>query len=321
MISLARSRADAGVPAARLACAFFVAALALAVPPAARAQSAASSQAPAPHAQSGKAAGARAQGADDATAEEAAEKAPLRPCPVVRASPSSAPLPALAPVDAAFIRDRVHQRVGGVVSSVCRTPFGLYEVIDDGDVFYVDERANFLLNGSAFDIRTKENLTAARLEDVQRIDFKSLPLDLAVKIVHGNGARQLAIFEDPNCPYCKRLEGEIANLKDTTIYTFLLPILSRDPTRPDDSYTKSRAVWCSADRAAAWHQTMVEGKHLVAPKDCKHPLEEILALGQKLHVNGTPTLIFADGRRAPGLVPMDKLEQMLAQAAAAPAAH
>ncbi len=266
--------------------------------------------------------GAAAQGAAQApaTANAAADgggaTAPLAPCPSnYGASPSSAVTP-IAPALASAIRERVRKKLGGSVGSVCKTPFGLYEVVVDADIVYVDERVNYLLSGNAYDLRTQENLTAKRKEVATRIDFRSLPLQLAVKTVRGNGTRVLAVFEDPNCPYCKRFEKEIAGLTDTTIYTFLYPILSRDASAAEDSYPKSKAIWCAPDRSLAWSQLMLEGKHLAAaPEGCQHPLEEILALGQKLHITGTPTLVFADGRRAPGAIPRERVEQMMSEAA------
>ncbi len=246
-----------------------------------------------------------------------AQPAPTAPCPTSMGSYASSALAPVNPATAALIRERLKNRVG-TPTSICRTPFGLYEIIVDGEFFYVDERANFLLTGNAFDLRTQENLTEARKEDALRIDFKTLPLELAVTTVRGDGRRKLAVFEDPNCPYCKRFEKDIARLSNTTIYTFLYPILSRDPNAPNDSYPKSKAIWCAADRGLAWTQVMREGKQLeAAPASCKHPLEEILALGQKMHITGTPTLIFTDGRRAPGAIPLDRVEKMMAEASRA----
>ncbi len=245
---------------------------------------------------------------------------PLQPCPAGLAAGPGVPALPMPPGLALSIRERVRRRIGGEITSVCRTPFGLYEVVIDADVLYVDERVNYVVAGNAFDLRTKENLTARRKEDAVRVDFKTLPLQMAVKTVRGNGTRVLAIFEDPNCPYCKRFEKDIAGLTDTTIYTFLYPILSRDVTAPDDSYPKSRAIWCAPDRTAAWSQIMLEGKHLAAAAEsCKHPLDDILALGQKLHITGTPTIVFTDGRRAPGAIPIDQVEKMMAQASETPA--
>jgi thiol:disulfide interchange protein DsbC len=242
------------------------------------------------------------------------EPEPLEPCPTSMGSLSTglAPVP---PATANFIRERLRKHVGEAVS-ICRTPFGWYEVIIEGEFFYVDERANFLLAGNAYDLRADENLTEARRVDALRIDFNQLPLQLAVKTVRGDGSRTLAVFEDPNCPYCKRFEKEIAGLTNTTIYTFLYPILSRNEKAPDDSYPKSKAIWCAPDRSRAWAQLMLEGKRLdAAPDSCQHPLEDILALGHKLHISGTPTIVFTDGRRAPGVIPMEKVEKMMAEAA------
>ena len=239
----------------------------------------------------------------------------LAPCPSSMGAFSAAPLGPVSPATAALIRSRLKKHVGAA-TSICRTPFGLYEVIIEGEFFYVDERANFLMSGNVFDLRTQENLTALRKDDALRFDFKTLPLQLAVKTVRGDGTRVLAVFEDPNCPYCKRFEKEIAGLSNATIYTFLYPILSRDAKVPDDSYPKSKSIWCAPDREAAWAQVMLEGKHLdAASESCKHPLEEILALGQKMHITGTPTLLFTDGRRAPGAIPLDRVEKMVAEAA------
>ena len=263
---------------------------------------------------------ARESGAPAAdTANEqanAAKAAPLAPCPTSYGAAGASPIAPISPALASSIRERVRRKIGGSVTSVCKTPFGLYEVVVDAEIIYVDERVNYLLSGNAFDLRTQENLTAKRKEDATRIDFRSLPLQLAVKTVRGSGSRVVAVFEDPNCPYCKRFEKEISGLTDTTIYTFLYPILSRDASAADDSYPKSKSIWCAPDRALAWSQLMLEGKRpAAAPEDCQHPLEDILALGQKLHITGTPTLVFTDGRRAPGAIPRERVEQLMSEAA------
>ncbi len=261
-----------------------------------------------------------AAGSDTAVAPlvppaDAAAMPPLLPCP--ERIGAGSPVAPLAPALAGAIRERVKKRVGGVPTSVCAMPFGLFEVAVDGEIIYVDERANYLIAGNAFDLRSQENLTSLRKDEILRVDFKSLPFDLAVKTVRGSGARVLAVFEDPNCPYCKRFEKDIATLTDTTIYTFLYPILSRDANAADDSYPKSRAIWCAPDRTLAWSSLMLQGAHLAAaPESCKAPLDQILALGQKMHITGTPTILFADGRRAPGAVPLDRLEKMMAAASA-----
>jgi thiol:disulfide interchange protein DsbC len=247
--------------------------------------------------------------------DQAAEAPP--PCPSSMSSASaSVPLAPLNPAVLAQLRQRLKPRLGDV-TSICRTPFGLLEVIVDGEFFYVDERANFLLTGNAFDLRTQENITATRKEEVFRVDFNTLPFDKAIRTVRGDGKRLLAIFEDPNCPYCKRFEKDLSKLDNATIYTFLYPILSRDKAKAEDSYPRSRAIWCAPDRAHAWAQIMLDNQRLAdADAACDTPLEDNLKLGKKLHVTGTPTLIFTDGRRAPGAIPLDQVEKMIAEASA-----
>ena len=184
---------------------------------------------------------------------------------------------------------------------------GLYEVLIGGQIYYVDSDVSFVLAGRMFDPRTREDLTQKRLDTALKVDFKSLPLDRAVKTVRGDGSRVLVTFEDPNCGYCKRLWQNMADLKNVTIYTFLYPILS------PDSMEKSKAIWCSKDRAASWDEHMVQNKTSApAAADCKTPLEQNVALGKELGINGTPTIVFADGSRSAGAMPVPAIEQRLA---------
>lgn len=184
---------------------------------------------------------------------------------------------------------------------------GLYEVLIGGQIYYVDSEVSFVLAGRMFDPRTREDLTQKRLDTALKVDFKSLPLDRAVKTVRGDGSRVLVTFEDPNCGYCKRLWQNMGDLKNVTIYTFLYPILS------PDSLDKSKAIWCSKDRAASWEGHMVQNKSPEpASADCKNPMDQNVALGRELGINGTPTIVFADGSRSAGALPVAMIEQRLA---------
>jgi thiol:disulfide interchange protein DsbC len=209
------------------------------------------------------------------------------------------------------IRAKVEARVGTRPESVTRMPFGLYEVVLGTEVIYTDANVNYFIAGRVIDAKTREDLTEKRRAELLKVDFKTLPLDQAVKLVRGNGSRVFATFEDPNCPYSKKLHKDMRDLKDVTIYTFLYPILSQD------SFDKSKNIWCAKDRAAAWDEFMVDGKAPpAAATDCKHPLQQVLALGQKLDVSGTPTILFPDGTRLPGAVPLEKIEEILNASAA-----
>lgn len=185
---------------------------------------------------------------------------------------------------------------------------GLFEVLVGGELYYVDAPVNFVIAGRMFDARTKEDLTQKRLDIALKVDFKALPMDRAIKTTRGNGSRVIVTFEDPNCPYCKRLWQNMAEMKDVTIYTFLYPILS------EDSIRKSKQIWCSVDRAKAWNDWMVEGRAPSGKDDCDTAaITKNQEYGRRLGISGTPTMFFADGERVPGAMPLAKIEQKLGQ--------
>ena len=214
---------------------------------------------------------------------------------------------------------------GTQIKEVNPTPIqGLYEVIAGGNVLYMDESGRYLLIGEIYDLKTSKNITAIRMEEINRVDFSSLPLDKAVKV--GSGKYRLAVFYDPDCPYCKRLYSELRDSKEFTIYYFLYPLREIHP----DAYDKSVKIWCSQDRAKALDAERTSHKFvgsevesgavtkppsLIAttnPKDipkreCPHPVDEIITLGRNLGINGTPTIILPDGRRITGYVPEEEL--------------
>jgi len=209
--------------------------------------------------------------------------------------------------DTAAIKDTLkknYEQLIGPVSQVNRSPIaGLYEVVTSDHIFYTDKSAQYLIDGSMFDMKTRSNLTEARSRHFFAIDFSKLPLDLAVKKVKGNGSRKMAYFTDPNCGYCKKLEHELQNVTDVTLYLFLYPIF-------DGSAEKVQAIWCSADQAKAWDDLMLNGVQPAAGK-CDAPSNKVLALGRSLKVNGTPALVFANGIINPGYMPAAELEKAL----------
>jgi thiol:disulfide interchange protein DsbC len=197
---------------------------------------------------------------------------------------------------------------GAKVDSVSKTPYGgLFEVRVGGDIFYTDAKGEYLFIGRVVDTKTFTDHTKARVDEINKIKFADLPFDSAVKMVKGNGKRVIAVFEDPNCGYCKRFRQTLHDMDNVTVYTFMYNILS------EDSVVKSRNIWCSADRAKAWDEWMLNSKAAAAaPANCTAPHEKILALGQKFKVTGTPTIFFADGTRIPGAVDGKALESKLA---------
>ena len=196
------------------------------------------------------------------------------------------------------------------VDSVVKTPYaGLYEVFMGGQIIYTDEKLSFIIaEGRLVDPKSKKDVTGERLEELTKIDFNSLPLDKAIKIVKGNGSRKLVVFSDVDCPYCKQLERkELSSITDVTIYTFLYPI---DQLHPDAA-NKSRSIWCATNREKAWTDWILKDQLPTSTGKCEVPLEKVGELARKFGITGTPALIFSDGKRVPGAVPFKEIERYL----------
>ncbi len=195
------------------------------------------------------------------------------------------------------------------VDEITPTPMkGLYEVRIGNDVFYSNATGDYLIQGELIDTKAQRNLTEDRINQLTAIDFKQLPLQDSIKIVRGNGERQIAVFEDPNCGYCKRFERDLQNVDNVTVHLFLYPILSRD------SVEKSRNIWCAKDSAKTWNELMLKDKAPAASSCDIDAIQRNLALGRKHKITGTPTLIFADNTRVPGAIPAAEVEKYLAAA-------
>jgi thiol:disulfide interchange protein DsbC len=197
----------------------------------------------------------------------------------------------------------VETQLGVKPQRIVKTPYlgGLYEIVAGGQIFYSDEKGSVFVFGSLIDGKTQRNITAEQ-------QLALMPLQDAIKRVTGNGGngkRTLITFEDPNCGYCKKLTKELVGMKNATIYTFLVPMLS------EDSLVKSKKIWCAPDRLKAFDDWMVNGKAPSGPDNCTNPIDRNVQLAQSLGVSGTPAIFFPTGQRVPGYMPLEKIEKML----------
>lgn len=238
--------------------------------------------------------------------------------------PATPALAASAPADPATIalRQALMERYPNTkFGQISRTPMaGVWEVWMGSNVAYVTDDARYFLFGHLFDMQTQTDLTAPKkgrgvagdgtpqtAEQQPKLSFSDLPLDMAIKVVRGNGSRKIAVFSDPDCSYCQRLEQNLTKLKDVTIYTFLYPIESLHP----DAASKAERIWCSKDRAGAWTTFMTSGKLPSKAPRCKTPLDSIAEIGQRGAINGTPYIFFENGSRAAGALDAAALELRL----------
>ncbi len=225
------------------------------------------------------------------------------------------PLAAQAPAptrDAATVKKLLEQKFpNATVRSVAKSPYlGLFEAQLDDQLLYTDVKVTYVFVGSVYDTATKKNLTEAKMRQLNAVPFDSLPMNLAFKRVKGNGQRKLAIFSDADCPFCAKLEDELKSIDNVTIYTFLYPI---DQLHPDAA-RKSKIIWCAPDKAKAWDDFFATGALPANKGDCDNPVGATNALGARLRVTATPTMVFADGSVVPGALPATRLEEEIAQA-------
>jgi thiol:disulfide interchange protein DsbC len=223
-----------------------------------------------------------------------------------------------AMADEGAVRRLIQSRVGAEVriEQVDRVPgSSLYEVTVRGpngpQLFYVDERARLIVVGQVLDGESGRNLTEERLRKLNAIDWASLPFADAITTKRGNGRRKIAVFSDPNCPYCKRFEKDLAKLDDIAVHIFLFPVI-----RPE-SIPLTKSVWCSADRAKAWDDLMLRDITPTASPDCETPVEKLVALGRKLGASSTPTWFVETGERFSGAIPLEDTRRILDAAARA----
>jgi thiol:disulfide interchange protein DsbC len=222
-------------------------------------------------------------------------------------------LPASAQTQEAKIKKLIEPRLGegATVTDVIKTPYAnLYEVDVDGDVLYTDANAKYLFIGRVVDAQTYQDYTKARTLALLKTRFSDLPLDFAAKKVKGDGSRTIAVFEDPNCIYCKKFQQTLKSIDNVTVYTFMYNILG------GDSPERSNNIWCSSDTPAgrdkAWEKWMSEGTPPLKEDvraGCKSPNNDVMDLGKKLKISGTPTILFTDGSRVPGAIDAAGLEK------------
>ena len=203
------------------------------------------------------------------------------------------------------------------IISITQSPYaGLYQVVSNGfNIFYTDEKGEVGFFGKMVDLKNRVDLTQQEKDKITVVDFSSLPLDKAIVRVKGNGKRKLALFSDPECPYCQGLEKQLADVKDVTIYTFLLPLSELHP----GALHKSQLIWCAKDKAKAWDDMLLQQQE---PKNgntkCETPIKEIAEVAKKNWINGTPGIVFSNGKLLFGNQPSEKIAKMLDESAPQP---
>lgn len=217
-----------------------------------------------------------------------------------------------ANADEATVRRMMVEQIRGEgkIESVNKAPWGdLFEVVVRGPkgplIFYVDGKATVIIAGQVIEAKSGRNITEEKLQRLSAIKWETLPLDVALTSVRGNGRRKIAVFSDPNCPYCKKFETELELLDDITVHIFLYPVIK------PQSVTQTKSVWCSKDRVKAWNDLILRDIQPTAKPDCDTPIDRILALGRELGANSTPTWFLQDGVHRKGVMPITEVTRLM----------
>ena len=217
-----------------------------------------------------------------------------------------------AAADEAAVRRMIQDKLPGAsqLESVRKAPWGaLYEVVVRGpegpQIYYVDEGANVIITGQAIDAKSGRNFTEERSRELNRVDWSSLPLHWAITSKRGSGRRKIAILSDPNCPYCKRFEEDLAKLDDITVHILPYAVLGPKSTQ------QAKSVWCSKDRVKAWNDLMFRRVEPQAAPDCDNPIDKLAQFGRSIGANATPTWFLENGERYSGAVPLDEVRRLL----------
>jgi thiol:disulfide interchange protein DsbC len=216
-------------------------------------------------------------------------------------------------VDIAAIRQSLGKAYPEVqITDIKESPIpGLYQVFSPDAVVYVDRTGQYLIGGPLLDAHTKADLSQQALDARGSIQFAQLPLDKAIKTRRGDGTRVIAVFADPDCPFCHNLEKELAGLTDVTIYTFLYPLVDLHP----QALNKAHAIWCAPDRSVAWHDWMILDRPAPSAEGCAtDPIGDILELGKTLKINSTPVVFLENGRRLGGTRASAQLDALMSSA-------
>ncbi|MDX8389144.1 MAG: DsbC family protein [Mariprofundaceae bacterium] len=216
----------------------------------------------------------------------------------------TSPLIAAEAVISADIEKKIRSNITNMpVEWIKTSPIdGLYTVKTGKNVLYTNSDGTLLVSGHIFDTATRKDLTAALLEDINRVPWDELPLENAVVSGDKKGTA-IAIFTDPDCPYCRKLEKELDGAKGIKIYTFLMPLEQLHP----EAKRKSEAIWCAKDQHKAMQSVMIDGKD-PGKGACANPIQANLDLAKKLGITGTPTIIAQDGRKRSGVMAAAELK-------------
>ncbi len=205
------------------------------------------------------------------------------------------------------LSERVGKALPGIkVDSVTRSPVeGLYEVALEGDVVYISADGRYVLKGDLLELDSRRNLSAEHRGQARLQALKAVPPETMIEFAPADTRHVLYVYTDVDCGYCRKFHQEVGDLNKAGIAVRYLAFPRAGVG--SESFKKSVSVWCAKDRQQAL--TDAKGGKPVAPTSCDNPVKRHYDLGQRMGVQGTPTLITDTGEELGGYVPAPKLVQ------------
>lgn len=186
---------------------------------------------------------------------------------------------------------------------------GYFEAVVDGQVIYVSDDGEHLFTGELWQIEGRRNLTAQRKDGLRHNALAAVGPEQRIVFAAEKPKHTITVFTDFDCGYCQKMHAQIDeyNARGISVEYMLFPRGGLN----SPSFDTAVSVWCAVERKQAF--TLAKAGTAPAPKTCPHQIAENLALGARLGVTGTPTVIDANGRIANYLPP----DQMLVRLEAA----
>jgi len=225
----------------------------------------------------------------------------IRSCLAVVATLSLLIGSALHAAEADFdqIRKNIEANLPGIpVGSLEETPIeGIYELVTDGQIYYINESATYLLDGSLISLQNRENLTEGRLGGLHVGLIGDIGEEnMLIYEPEQESNRSITVFTDISCGYCRRLHSELDTLLEEGVRVRYL--LFPRAGLGTQAHKDLESVWCADDPQAAMTNAKAGGT--IEPKSCENPIESHVALAERIGLRGTPLIYLDNGERVPG---------------------
>jgi len=181
-------------------------------------------------------------------------------------------------------------------------------LLEDGSILHLPEaNPKHFLHGSLYQLGDDGlvNLTETRILAPMRVEFlaQQAPRDMVIFASEGTTKARIYVFTDVDCGYCRRFHRDVPALNRSGVEVRYLAFPRTGIG--SESYDRIVTAWCSADRNTA--MTRLKRGEVLASRNCVNPVAEQFQLGERIGIQGTPTILLESGMVIPGYIPVGDL--------------